>query len=55
MVPEIGALTICAVGVAMMNAATAFARALMGNQWVRYTIMPGKNPASARPKRNRST
>jgi hypothetical protein len=38
-----------------MNSATTRARSDAGNQYVRYRMMPGKNPASATPSRNRSS
>jgi hypothetical protein len=37
-----------------MDSATIRARSFSGNQYVRYRMMPGKNPASATSSRNRS-
>ena len=43
------------IGTATMNIATTFALSFCGYQYVRYRMIPGKNPASATPSRNRST
>jgi hypothetical protein len=53
MAPESLGLTICENGVAMMSVAVARARSREGNQCVRYTIIPGKKPASATPSKKR--
>src|SRR5205814_9691903 len=47
--PEIGLPMTPANGFAVMNKATARARAPDGNQCFMYRIMPGKKPASAAP------
>jgi hypothetical protein len=41
-------------GAAAANQASARVRWLAGNQIERYQITPGKNPASAAPRRKRS-
>jgi hypothetical protein len=39
-------------GRATMNAPRIRVRSFSGNQYVTWRIMPGKNPASATPKKN---
>ena len=41
-------------GTATSNPDNARERSLCANQCVKYTMMPGKNPASATPRTNRA-
>ena len=50
---DIGPPTTPASAVAVMNDAIVRARSAAGNHCVRYSTMPGKNPASARPSTKR--
>jgi hypothetical protein len=50
---EIGPPIALATGTATMNEPMIRPLSAFGNQYVRYRIIPGKNPASAMPRRNR--
>ncbi|MEL9991256.1 MAG: hypothetical protein QXE09_03605 [Thermoproteus sp.] len=50
--PDSGDWTTFATARALMKRPTALALSSWRNQWVRYTIMPGKKEASARPSTN---
>ncbi len=51
---ESGAPTMYDTGIAAVNSATVVASSRARNQYVRYTMMPGKKPASATPSSKRS-
>ncbi len=52
--PESGPPTTPATGMPIMKSAFMRPRRVPGYQYVRYSTMPGKNPASATPSRKRS-
>src|SRR5437870_5746148 len=53
MSPEIAEPAPAVTGIAIMNRALARARYAAGNQYVRYSSMPGRKPASVMPTRTR--
>jgi hypothetical protein len=52
--PAIGEPMTNDMGIAAMKLLVPFARSSRLNQWLTYTITPGKKPASAAPKTNRA-
>ncbi|CAB4907110.1 unannotated protein [freshwater metagenome] len=52
--PATGAPRALEAGSAIMNSPVSRTRTERGNQKVRYSMIPGKNPASAMPSRTRN-